>query len=455
MSAMGTPPDQFPEPLSFVARLRQSSFVRAVAGTAGTNVLATAAGSLGGLLLARGLGPSDRGVLALVVAWPTFVAVLVAAGLPQAITYFNARRPDQAPAAVATATAAVLVLSVILGVAGALCAPLITDRAEAITQLRLLFLLLPLYVTPVIWIASLQPKRIQLWNVARLVQPVSYFVFVLLLVATGRLNVVIAVSSLIVSLVLQAIVGAALSWTQVGPFVRPRRDMLWPLLGYGVRTVASGFPQIVNARLDQLILSLMVPAAALGNYAVAVSISLLATPIAYAFGYVAFPRIAAARERKEQQRLERVAILGSVGAAAVILAPLAILSPWLVPLLFGEGFEPAVVAVWILIPGTIALSSNQVAEDILRGRGQPLAPAIAETAGVVATLALLFVLVPRYGIRGAAATSTIAYVGVSLLLIWIRKRDSLRPFDSGGTPPEENELPMSADLDQTRQAPSL
>jgi O-antigen/teichoic acid export membrane protein len=336
--------------------------------------------------------------------------------LPQATCYMVSKTPADARRILGTGSIGSFAVSAAIGGIGVLASPLITSNSESVRYLRVLFALLPVYTIPIVWIATLQAVRIQHWNFARMVQPAVYFAGIATYTLSGTLTVGKGVAALIVSLVVQLIVGGALVWREVGPPGAPSVALWRPLFAYGIKSTASLGPYLVNYRLDQLVLSVMVPAAALGNYTVAVSVSVLATPIAFAFGYVAFPRIAAARSRAEARKVERTAILGSVIVATAVLVPMGLLARWVIPLVFGSGFDRAVIALWLLIPGTIAFSANQVAEDILRGRGRPLAPAIAEGVGVVLTVGLLLVLVPRLGIYGAAITSAFVYAGVAAIL---------------------------------------
>jgi O-antigen/teichoic acid export membrane protein len=410
-----------------ISRATSSRFARAVVGTAAANVIATGVGALGSLVLARELGATDRGLLALVVAWPTFAGQIALIGLPQAICYLNARAPVNAHVALSTATALGAAFSGVFGILGAACSDWITDEPEAVAMLRLLFFLLPLATVPVIWIASLQPTRLDLFNLAKLVQPITYFVTIAgMTLATGGLTLDVAALSLVLSLVLQALISGVLTWRFVGRALKPSRNLVAPLLRYGARTVVSTFPYLVNGRLDQLILSVMVPPAVLGNYALAVSISLLSHPVALAFGYVAFPKISATEKDSEKRRVERLAMVGSLVAGTAVLLPIAAASPWLIPTLFGSAFNPAVPLIWILLPGAIFFSCNHVAEDVLRARGQPLAPALAEGAGAVATVLLLLALVPPFGAKGAAVSSVIAYISIGAILTRIRSSNSAR-----------------------------
>ena len=164
-------------------------------------------------------------------------------------------------------------------------------------------------------------------------------------------------------------------------------------------------------------LSQTVPAADLGRYAIAVSISLLPMPLVTAIGNVAFPRLAAQREVTDAtRRLQRLSVLASAGLAAAMLVPLAAASYWLVPLVFGAAYRGAVPLLWILTPGSVFLACGQVTGDLLRGRRQPAVVAWAEGIAAIFTVALLFALLPLVGVYGAAIASTVSY-GVALAVM--------------------------------------
>jgi O-antigen/teichoic acid export membrane protein len=185
-----------------------------------------------------------------------------------------------------------------------------------------------------------------------------------------------------------------------------------------VQSWIASVPRIVNVRLDQLVLSVLpaVSSAALGNYAVAASLSWLALPLATAFGSVAFPSIAGAATEGDARRIERTSLRGAAVTAGVAVVILAASASFVVPALFGRGFHSAVVALWLLAPGTVFLALNRVQGDLLRGRGHPIAVSSAEGVGALITLGLLLALIPPLGINGAAIASSIAYATISVLL---------------------------------------
>jgi O-antigen/teichoic acid export membrane protein len=219
---------------------------------------------------------------------------------------------------------------------------------------------------------------------------------------------------------------------------RARADLVRPLSAYGVAQIAALTPAALNAQLDQLVLSQTVPSADLGRYAIAVSLTLLPVPFVSAIGNVAFPRLASqGKVTDTTHRLQSLAVLGSAGLATAMLIPLAAVAYWLVPFIFGPEYRGAVPLLWILTPGAIFLACSQVVGDLLRGRGQPGAVALAQGLAAIFTVVLLLALLPLVGVYGAAIASTIAY-GVALVAMLRRMARLPRHARSGGprTPTE-------------------
>jgi O-antigen/teichoic acid export membrane protein len=225
-----------------------------------------------------------------------------------------------------------------------------------------------------------------------------------------------------------------------------------PLVRYGVGQLASATPTLVTTRLAVLVLSMSVPAAALGQYAVAASVTALALPMVSAVGNVSFPRIASRTlSRARVERLQRWAVAGSLVAGVVILLPPTVAAPWLVPVVFGAGFDGAVPLVLLLAPGGVLLAGGRVCADLLKGHGLPYAVARAQTVAALATVVLLAVLVPPFGVAGAAVTTTLT-TGVALLLM-LR---SLRRVSTSGNRPGTTADPSKVLADRpTRDADPL
>ncbi len=96
-------------------------------------------------------------------------------------------------------------------------------------------------------------------------------------------------------------------------------------------------------------------------------------------------------------------------------------------LFFGEAFAESVWAVWLLLPGIITFSVARVLSMYLLGRNQLKIDLLASACGLVVTLVLDLVLIPRFGFRGAAIASTIAYtLTMAVDLVWVTRTSSIK-----------------------------
>ncbi len=412
-----------------VANLLSHALFRAAAGTAGVNIAIMLAGSIGGLLLARALGPTQRGDLVTILQWPATIGALASFGITQSTVYWVSRSRSRSVPLMSTAVAASLVTGLMIAALGPWIAGLIARNAEVRTDLAIVLALTPIYITGGVWAAALQATSISRWNVTRSLQPIIYLASVLVLWGLGRLTLITVVASFAISLIAQTVYAAIAARRTVGPHSRPEAPLLAPLYSYGAKVWLGAVPQMVTINIDQLILSVMptVVAAELGNYTVAVSLSWLALPAATAFGSVAFPRIARMAGTNTSLRVERDSLIGAGVTAGIAVGVICILAPAVVPALFGNGYHDAIFALWLLAPGTVFLALNRVLGDVLQGHGKPLTRSAGEAFGAALTLVLLLALIPAYGIRGAAITSSIAYAAVFafLLLGLLRARAAL------------------------------
>jgi O-antigen/teichoic acid export membrane protein len=89
--------------------------------------------------------------------------------------------------------------------------------------------------------------------------------------------------------------------------------------------------------------------------------------------------------------------------------------------LFGSQFTSGYGAMFVVAIGLIARSAIGPVERLLNMLGQQNVCALAYALAFVMNLGLCIVLIPRYGIYGAAASTSIALVFETILLFWITR----------------------------------
>ena len=119
------------------------------------------------------------------------------------------------------------------------------------------------------------------------------------------------------------------------------------------------------------------------------------------------------------------ALLFTTGAAAIVAAA----APFAIPFVLGDAFEDAAVPLALLMPGVVAYAPVTVLVVYLSvRRGRPrLSLAVSVAAGLT-TLGLGLVLIPEFGVNGAAVASSVGYAaGAVLAWVFFARLTRLRP----------------------------
>ncbi len=409
----------------------RTTFFKRFLSTAGMNVLIGGIGVITGILASRWLGPTGRGELAAIQLWPGFLAVAAMMGLPEAMVFFSAKQSERAGRYLSSSLALGLFASVAVMAVGYWILPFVlsaqTDSAVAIARVYLW--IIPITVTLTIGYQTLRGLgRFGLWNALRLLTPLVWLAVLLVGWVTSRKSpAFLALGNLVGLALLLPIVGFVLARVVRG-WMWPDPRTWRPLMRFGLPTVLSAIPVMLNMRMDQLVMAAFLPARNLGLYVVAVTWSTIMSPILTAVGMVLFPQVASMGS--QQAQIEMVAAVSrlSAGVSALLALALALATPLGLPLLFGQDFRPAVLSAVILVGAGAISNVNQVLEEGSRGLGYPVFSLRAEVGGLVATGIGLWFLLPSLEIVGAALASVLGYSTVTALLLWQLKRNfGLRP----------------------------
>ena len=210
------------------------------------------------------------------------------------------------------------------------------------------------------------------------------------------------------------------------PDLRRAPALLRTLGGFGLRAQLSTVLQFFSYRLDLFIVNATAGLGAAGIYSVATLLAEAVWYIPNAVGLVLAPRVAATAEGEDDDATAaicRATVLLSVAGALFI----AVLAPLLVLVLFGSAFLAAVVPLWVLLPGVIALGLDKPIASYQLGRGRPQISLYVALIATPITIAAYVLLIPTFGIVGAAAGSTISYVATTAVdVVFLHRVSPLR-----------------------------
>lgn len=399
------------------SRLRTST-ARDLGGTIVFQLGLVALGVITGVLSARILGPQGRGELAAAVIWPSTLISLFTLGVNQAVVYQRGKRIFSLSE---TWTAAVVIgicQSLAVIATGYFVLPHLLSRySPAVLKAAMLMTL----AAPAIMIGGYPASLFQgsndlrRFNKLRILAPGIYAAGLFTLVLLRSSNLIYVMGAQVAGFALAAIAAVLVLRKETRPRFELRPDACKGILAYGARVHLSTVAAYLNQRMDQLLLSLLLPARELGLYAVAVTLAVGIGFVPTAVGNVTLANGAnqsAEAARRTIARSFRITLLWLLVAGLSLF----VLSPFLISLLFGDKFSGSILACRILVPGIIAAGLNQVLYSGANALGNPVLPSIAEGVGLLATGLGLYLLVPAWGYVGAAAVSTAAYT-ISLVVM--------------------------------------
>jgi O-antigen/teichoic acid export membrane protein len=199
-------------------------------------------------------------------------------------------------------------------------------------------------------------------------------------------------------------------------------EMFKKLLSFGLRNHVGNISQLLNGRLDQMLMALFLPPIELGWYATAVSVSTLVQVGSSSFAVFLFPKIAQSENFSQQQELVRNNMRVSLTLLLILGILFSLVIPFAIPIIYTFNYIPSIAPAMILILAGICLGVNENLSAGLQGFGKPEALAKAQILGLVITGLLLWILLPIMGIMGAALASLVAYFITLLYLGMVLSR---------------------------------
>lgn len=414
----GAPPRPEPRGIGRLVRSR-------VFGTSATNMAIAGGAAVGGILLARGLGPEDRGVYAAVFVWMTYLLAVGEGGLNAAVVYFVSKLPDQVARITRLALGGVVRQTVVV-LGAAVLVVVLLDLDDGLTGHYLLgFAALVPALLGGVFTAAVYGSDLFWWNVARALQVPVYTGGILALVLLDAVTVdralLVYAASVSVTGLTSVVVGRRLrrraaveAATETTASTEVDRRALYR---YALPNAAWVIPTMTNQRVDQMTLSITVAPASLGAYAVASTWAQVATPAINAIGNELLPRISAQDRTDSRTAAARTALRRAMvgGVAAGVLSAL---TAWpAIHLLFGSEYADAVLLSVCLAPAAWGIAVRQVAGDILRGVGSPQTAAVVEATALAVGVPVLLAAGWLSGTLAAAlAMSVISSLSASIMM---------------------------------------
>jgi len=405
------------------------ALLRALAGTVSAGVVIQLTLVVTGIVVARALGPENRGHLALLVLIAAIVSGLGPLGLPYALSYTLARVPERAADVVAQLKKAIVIqLGAAIACAGVVVTLLTAGRPGYVQASA--FMVVVAVASGMVQqygLGVLQGlRRFTAFNLLRVAPNAAFAVSAsALLLADVRGFIEFAYAygisrAVFAPVTLATAARNAMAEQREGGTEPPSSS--W-ILRFGRRSMFGGAPLVEAYRVDQAIVGLFLAPAALGIYVVALALTNLPRFIARSVGMVATPSVAG----RPTQQLARGTMWRFSWLAAPLYLPLIVVlwlgAPTLIEFFFGAEFSDAAPITRLLLVATALYCARRVLIDAARGAGYPGIGSVSEIAALISVIALAAAFVPLWETDGVAY----ALIGSSTIALGVLVVGLLRP----------------------------
>jgi|GEM_PF-1426153 len=401
---------------------------------AATNIVVLVLNLFTGIVAARVMGPAGKGVFNAVNVWTNVFSGLAGMGLGAAfISAYTKSAPEDRP----RLARAALVLACWWGLAGTVAVYLLEPHLighlapRAAAWARLSSPLVAIYVIAGVGGTYLSvERRFGTLNWLGFGRNLLYAVAVGSLALWGLLTpytqLVASWVLLVAGSVLTFVVGIRALPLRAG-WVR-LRDLL-DLSALGFRYYALSLLGMFNSQLDQMISSAWLSARDMGLYAVAISSLSVVGSLQGALGTVMFPMMAGDSREAVIERTMRVS--RRMAPLFAISVGLVCASAWpILFLLYGRAYLPAVRVVLLISPTAAFVGAITVFYQAFYALRWFAGPTLGEGMGATSGALLLWLLIPRWGLAGAAVAATVSYALDLGVVVWYWCRVSgTRPGD--------------------------
>lgn len=327
-----------------------------------------------GAVIARSAGPEGRGAVVVLATWGQVIGLTFGFSADKALLHFGrGAGAQQLPQVVGAFAALLLGLSPLVVAVGGLVGAIILDGPLFLVLLA--SVALGTVAADAMSAMALVRDDWRSYTWLRVAQPSLYL--------GGAVGVALwaqmmgADSAPMFGLALVgSIAGPTLLWGKrlLIPAARTKRSVVRVLAGYAVRYHPGSVLQLVNSRIDLLILPFLFGLSSVGIYAVAVSAGQLIALL----GSASLMRALTGSVRLIDPK--GFAFAASLALVVCLSAPAA------VPMVFGASFEPAVRPAQVLAASGLCVYVLQGACGALAARGFPLRSATAQAVGTLSSV---------------------------------------------------------------------
>lgn len=194
------------------------------------------------------------------------------------------------------------------------------------------------------------------------------------------------------------------------------------IVTFGFFSEAGNIFQLLSYRLNYFLINKWFGTAALGEFSLAVQITESFRIFSKGIATVEYSYYSADKSFTPRTAITKKSIIYSSifvisGLTVILLLPESFLAS-----IFGNEFQNLKTIILFLAPGILFLSAGTLITPFFSGQGKHYINAIGSAISLAITAMFAFLLIPAWGLSGAAIVNTLAYTAVTVYLFLAYKK---------------------------------
>lgn len=373
--------------------------------------------------IARNLGPTNYGQLSYAISFVSIFSFLSSLGVEQVLYRDLIKYPEKRNSYLGSAVFIRIVASIVTAIICIIVATFLSPKdvsLSIISIISLTFVCGSFGLLSMEFQADAQSKYPSIFSVT-----VVIILNLLKIVTIYRDGGVLYLAGIIVlEPILYSIMYIYLRKKFYGPLsgLRVEKKLVISLLKDSFPLLFASAFYLIYARIDQVMIKNMMGAEYVGLYDAAVRMSEISYFIPNIIVASLFPAIVNAKKVSEELYYKRIrkllATLFFVSAGIALITTLA--SSYITLIIFGTGFITASSVLKIYVWSNIGAAINLLAQQILVAENLTKNVSLTIFFGMLSNVLLNLLLIPKYGMSGAAFASLVSYI-IPFLSLFIFK----------------------------------
>jgi O-antigen/teichoic acid export membrane protein len=390
---------------------KEGSSLKNISFTFGSRISLLFLNLLMGIVIARALGPSGKGLLAVIAMVGSTIISLGNLGINKFNTYAISNKSIEKKDIISNSFWLGLIIGLIffsIILILALRFPIFFRNIPRSYLLIYLISLPFLFWSNFFYGILTGEQNFKKFNIFHIIAQVINLIGVILLLLVFKVDVFYVVVWYLVVNVINALLPMKSVILRNKLSLKFNSNVFKKSLDYGLRIFLTGIFSLLILRIDLYMVNFFKGMAESGLYSLASTFGDIFFIVPFSIVTVMFPKINA----EDRSKKESVAKYSRLSLLLVLIMAVGVLLfiRLFIGLLYGQEFLPSVQPILLLLPGLIALSTSTVLSQYFLSTGYPFKLTICWFLATILNIVLNFLYIPQYGMIAAAVSSTITYL---------------------------------------------